>query len=296
MGVDRLLKNGNTKWDITILLIVIVVGFLFSSCDNKVANSSEVPLARVGDSYLFWSDVEHSFSDKIEAKDSIEIVQKYIQDWIKEMLVLHQAENNLTDERKSFDKMVENYRRSLITYQYESELVSQKLDTVVSDLEIERYYQENKGNFELKDNIIKVKFVKVRKNAPKIDKIKDWYRSDDTKSMDALANYCHQYAENFFLDDNTWLLFDDLLKEIPIKLYDKEQFLRNNRIIETQDSTFMYFVNIKGFMTKNSESPLSFERASIQSIIINKRKVVLIKKMREDIFEAGIKNKTFEIF
>lgn len=271
--------------------------FLFiCSCKNNSISSDEKPIARVGDSYLYLSEIQEFISSKAGAKDSIEDVNKYINNWVREILVLQQAEKNLTDEKKNFEKMVDNYRKSLITYQYESELVKQKLDTIVSDEELEKYYTENKGNFELKDNIIKVIYVKVRKNAPKVDKVKEWYRSSDIKNRDALTSYCHQYAENFYLDENTWLLFEDVLKEIPMKLYDKEAFLQNNRIIETQDSTFLYFVNIKGFMTKNSASPLSFERDNIRSIIVNKRKVELIKKMREDIYAEGVKNKVFEIY
>lgn len=267
--------------------------FVFS-CRTPIADPSERAVARVGEAYLYFSEIREVGSGS-EPKDSLELVNKYINNWIREMLVLQQAEKNLTEDRKNFDKMVDDYRRSLITYQYESELVKQKLDTIVTAEEIENYYEVNKSNFELKDNIIKVIYVKVRKNAPKVEKVKEWYRSADIKNRDALTGYCHQYAENFYLDENTWLLFDDVLKEIPIKLYDKEAFLQNNRTIETQDSTYFYFVNIKGFMTKNSASPLSFEKENIRSIIINKRKVELIKKMRDDIYNEGVKNKTFEV-
>ncbi len=248
----------------------------------------------MGDVYLYPSDIK-DISSKTE-KDSAEVVKKKINNWIRETLLLQHAEKNLTEGKKNFDKMVNDYRKSLITYQYESELVKQKLDTIVSDEEIGKYYEENKSNFELKDNIIKVIYVKVNKKAPKLDKVKEWYKSNDVKDKDALASYCHLYGENFFLDENSWLLFDDVLKEIPMKLYDKEQFLQNNRSIETQDSTFLYFVNIKGFMTKNSASPLSFEKENIRNIILNKRKVALIKKMREDIYKEAVRNKLFEIY
>ena len=268
---------------------------VLSGCTRSPERPDEKPVARVGDIYLYPSEIKEMGVGS-GGKDSTERFNKYINDWIRETLVLQQAEKNLNDEKKNFEKMVEDYRRSLITYQYESELVKQKLDTVVADPEIEKYYEENKANFELKDNIIKVAYVKVRKNAPKVEKVKDWYRSEDVKNKDALTAYCHQYAENFYLDENTWLLFDDVLKEIPIKLYDKEAFLQNNRNIETQDSTFLYFVNIRGFMTKNSASPLSFEKKNIRSILVNKRKVELIKKMREDIYQEGLQNKTFEIY
>ncbi|MBI3502027.1 MAG: peptidyl-prolyl cis-trans isomerase [Bacteroidetes bacterium] len=274
--------------------IIPLLVFLLSSCGNNSSNFKEKPLARVGDSYLFPSDIkEAALSGE---KDSAEKVKKFINEWIHEKLLLQKAENNLTEDKKKFDKMVEDYRKSLITYQYESELVKQKLDTLVSDEEIANYYEKNKSNFELKDNIIKVIYVKVSKKAPKMDKVKEWYKATDAKSKDLLNSYCFQYAANFYLDENNWLLFDDVLKEIPIKMYDKEQFLQNNRIIETQDSAYNYFMNIKGFMTKNSTSPLSFEKENIRNIILNKRKVDLIKKMREDIYNEAVQNKSFDIF
>ena len=264
-----------------------------TSCNNPLEKEKEQPIARAGDMYLYPSDLQ---SISFEKEDSAAHVKQYIETWIRESLLLQQAEKNLTDEQKKFERMVEDYRRSLITYEYESQIIRQKLDTVVSDEEIAAYYEENKSNFELKDNIIKVIYVKVRKNVPKLEKLKGWISSSDIKDKDALAGFCHQYAENFYLDDNTWLLFDDVLKEIPIKLYDKEAFLLNNRKIETQDSSFYYFVNIKGFMTRNSVSPLSFEKDNIEKTLLNKRKVELVQKMRKDLYQEGLKNKTIEIY
>src|ERR1051325_8835496 len=225
-------RRSNLVWGCFFVLCVFIESMMVS-CGGSERTTNEKPLARVGDAYLYPSDIKDMASGSSK-EDSVKKVSGYINNWIHETLLLQKAESNLTDEKKKFDKMVEDYRKSLITYEYESELVNQKLDTLVGEEEIGQYYEENKTNFELKDNIIKVIYVKVRKKAPKVEKIKDWYRSNDTKDMDALAGYCHQYAENFYLDENNWLLFDDVLKEIPIKLYDKEQFLQNNRTIETQ--------------------------------------------------------------
>lgn len=275
------------------LLSVLII----PSCNKaSLKSETEKPAARVGDTYLYPSDLQKIAAKNLEKKDSAEFVRKYINNWVHETLLLQQAEKNLVAEQMKFEAMVEDYRRSLITYHYESQLVRQKLDTVVQNEEVEKYYEENKSNFELKDNIIKVIYVKVRKTAPKVEKVKEWYASSSAKDKDALTSYCYQYAENFYLDENTWLLFDDLLKEIPMKLYDKEAFLQNNRHIEVQDSVFSYYVNINGFMTKNSISPLSFEKENIKSIIINKRKVELIKKMREDVYNEAVKNKSFEVY
>ena len=293
LSLFKSVRRSNLKKDCFFVLHLILL-FFISSCDYfKTKEQEEKPIARVGASYLYPSDLKNiAFTQQ----DSEQVVKKYIDNWIRETLLLQQAEKNLTDQEAKFNKMIEDYRKSLITYEYESELIKQKLDTVVNDEEIQKYYDDNKSNFELKDNIIKVNYIKVRKDAPKVEKIAGWYKSNETQYTDSMANYCHQYADNFYLDDNNWLLFDDVLKEIPIKMYDKEAFLQNNRFIETQDSTHLYFVNIKGFMIKNSLSPLSFEKENIKSILINKRKLVMIKSMREDLYNEGIKNKLFEVY
>lgn len=274
-------------------ILFLFVGLSLTGCKEKRAEEKGKPLARVGNSFLYEEDLQGTL---VINGDSIQSVKNYIQNWIRETLLLQKAEQNLQGSMEKFDKLAQDYRKSLVTYEYESELIRQKLDTVVSDEEIGKYYEENKENFELKDNIIKVVYVKVRKNAPKVERVKTWYRSEAVNDKDELSTYCLQYADNFYLDDNTWLLFDDILKEIPIKLYDKEAFLQNNRHIETQDSTFYYFVNIRGFMMRKSISPLSFERENVRNILLNKRKVELIRQMREDIYKEGMNNRSFEVY
>ena len=269
---------------------------MVSGCSFFKSEDEAVPVARVFDKYLYLHDIQEIIPEGITAEDSATMAENYINKWIRQTLILHKAESNLAEEHKKFEKKMEDYRRSLIIYAYERELIDQKLDTLISQEEIEKYYNNNKQNFELKDNIIKVRYIKLDKKAPQIEKVRKWYISDDHDDMINLESYCYQFAQNFYMDDKTWLLFDDLLKEIPIKTYDKEEFLKQNRFIEVQDSIFYYFVNIKGFRTKNSLSPLSFEKKNIRNILINQQKLELINKMKNDIYEDALLNKDFEIF
>ena len=229
-------------------------------------------------------------------EDSVSMATSYINNWVRQTLIYHKAESNLREEQKYFNQKLEDYRRSLIIFTYERELIDQILDTVVTQEQIASYYEQNKQNFELKDNIIKVRYIKVDKKAPDIKKVAEWYKSSKKEDLAALENYAYQFAQNFYLDENTWLLFDDLLKEIPIDTYNKEEFLKNNRFVEVEDSLSYYFVNIRGFRIKNSISPLNFEMENIRNIIINKRKVQLISKMKNDIYEEALQNKDIEIY
>ena len=276
---------------------LVIPLLILSSCSplpEKEKNKKAI--ARVLDSYLYDTDIKEIISKGTSSEDSIILLKKYIDNWIHETLIIHKAETNLSGEQKNVEKQLQDYRNSLITFIYEKELVRQKLDTFVRNNEVEEYYNKNKGNFELKDNIIKVLYIKVNKKAPYLDKVKKWYISDNPKDRKLLQSYCFQFAENFYLDDNTWLLFDDLLKEIPIETYNKELFLQNNRFIEVKDSAHYYYVNIKGFKIKNSLSPLAFEKDNIRNIILNKRKLQLIEEMKKDVYKDALINKNFEVY
>jgi hypothetical protein len=270
---------------------------LIASCGDAVEKDQDrTAIAKANNEYLYADEISNLVPAGTPAKDSLELLKKYIDNWIRESLVIQKAELNLTDEQKNVEKQLQDYRKSLITYTYEKELVKQKLDTIVSNEEIEQYYNNNQADFELKDNIIKVIYVKVNKKAPGIDKLRKWYQSDNLKDREQLAGYCHQFAENFYLDDTSWLLFDDLLKEIPIQTYNKELFLQNNRFVEVKDSLNNYFLNIKGFKIRNSISPLSFEKENIKNIILNKRKLELITKMKQDVYNDAANNKKIETY
>ncbi|MEO8759554.1 MAG: hypothetical protein ABI388_01155, partial [Bacteroidia bacterium] len=138
--------------------------------------------------------------------------------------------------------------------------------------------------------------VKINKKTPNADKVKKWYTSKETKDYDNLKKYCIQYADNFFLDDNTWLLLDDVMKEIPLRDYNPELLLKTSHQIELSDSTFTYYLNIKDFKIKNNPSPLSFEKENIRQIIINKRKLSLIEQMKQSVYSQAKESNNFEVY
>jgi hypothetical protein len=273
--------------------------FLTVSCDQPVSteqvNKGKI-IASVFEYKLYASDLKEVIPAGLAPDDSARRAENFINSWVKEKLLVHKAEANLGKEQKNVEKQLQDYRNSLIIYAYEKELVRQRLDTVVSDAEIQKYYDEHPGDFELKDNILKVIYVKVDKKAPNIAKLRTLTQSEKPQDRKDLESYCKQFAKNYFLDDNVWLLFDDLLKEVPIETYNKELFLQNNRFVELADSTSLFFVSIKGFMTRNSHSPLAFEKENIRNIILNQRKLDLIERMHNDLYKEAMENKDIQIY
>jgi hypothetical protein len=274
-----------------ILLLV-----LLASCGTLFKKSDERVLARAFDEYLYESELRDVIPAGTSSADSIALAKAYVRNWISQRLIIHQAEKNLTGEQLDFSRQLENYKNSLIIYEYENALVRQKLDTLVTNDEIQSYYDANQQNFLLKDNIVQFRYVKLPLRNGSLKQFKKYLNSDDPDDRNRLADLCEKQAADFFLDNQNWLLFSDLLKLVPVKSYNQEDFLKNNRFLEYQDSLFIYLVRFDDFKIKESVSPLSFERQRIIDIILNKRKVDLLNTMQQDIFNRARSDNDFEIY
>lgn len=277
--------------------LILTFAILFAGCEYFEQSSSEKePIARVGENYLYKKDLEGLITKSDNPQDSAETVKNYINNWVKQQVVLQKAEENLPEYQLDVEQKLQEYRRSLIIHKYETELIRQKLDTIVSEKQIKDYYKNHKDDFKLTDNIVRVNYVKVRSEAPNQEQLSSFLQSDNPDEKQKLKEYCERYAVNYFLNDNSWLYFKDLLKEIPIKTYDQENFLENNRYVVEKDSMFNYYVYIKGFRIKESTSPLSFEKSRIRDIIINKRKMELVREMKETVLDEAREQKKIERF
>lgn len=275
-----------------LILLLIVL----TSCNTFFKNKTEQVLARVHDDYLYESDIRGLVAAGTSREDSVTIVNNFIRNWVRHRLIIHQAGKNLTDEQMDFSKQLETYKNSLIIYTYEQELIRQKLDTLITDEEIEQYYDANQQNFLLKDNIVQVQYVKLPKSSSQVRQFKKLLNSDEPDDRYKLSDLCEKNALDYYLDDQNWLLFREFLGQIPLSSYNQEDFLKNHKYVEYQDSLFLYLIRFKDFKIKESVSPLSFERKRIIDIIFNKRKMELLNRMEEDIYQSALKNKSFEIF
>jgi len=269
---------------------------ILTACLNSSNRGSDNVLARVYNDYLYESEVKALVVPGASPKDSLAIVQNYINNWIRQKLTLYKAEANLLQEDLQFEQQLEDYRNSLIIYAYESKLVSQNLDTIVNDEEIEKYYNDNVGNFQLKDNIVKTYYARFDSDIPEIRRINRFFYSNTPEHLDSLEVYIESFSDLYYLNDEVWILFKDVLHFVPIQTYTQEAYLQNHRKIEITQEPYIYFVNIVDFKIKEGVSPLSFEKENIRQIIINKRKLNIINQMRDDIFETALSNNDFEIY
>lgn len=264
--------------------------------DNGPADADEQALAKAYGKELFLSDIPADILKKAVGVDSLPLLKTYSSNWLSQQVLLQKA-MEAPGNMAELEKKVTDYRNSLLVYEYEKQLITRELDTAVTAAEIVTYYQNNQSNFELKKNIVRLRYVKIpNEGVPDREKAKKWFISGQEDDRQKLLEYCSKYASNAFFDEETWLTFDDLLKEIPIKNYDDETFLQNNRFVELKDGDYTYWVFIRAFRIKNSTSPLEVEQGNIRNIIINKRKIKLLQEMERSLLQKARDQKDITSF
>ena len=270
--------------------------FLVQGCSLFVEQNQEEPVARVLEQYLYPSDLEKVIPSGTNPQDSILLAERYIETWVKDLLMQHRAEESLTEEQMDFEDQIEEYHRALLIYTYRQKLLQQKMDTVVSEQEINSYYEENSKNFMLSENVIKGTFIKVPLSAPDLDQLSRWSWSNREQDLDQMEKYCITYAEKYNDFNDTWVDFPSIKEQLPVRISDPVRYLNSYRNINTSDSMFRYLVHISDYLTEGEVAPVELVSEDITNIILNKRKIEFIKNLEHRVYTDGVNRNQFEIY
>ena len=273
-----------------VLLVALGTVMMFCSCRR---NNDNV-VARAYDNYLYKSDLKGLVVEGMTPEDSAAIVSNYINQWVQQMVVLEKAKRNISN---TFDKELQNYKNSLITYEYECNIVDQLLDTSVNRQEIEDYYNANKDNFVLRTSIVRCYYVKIAKDSQQAGKLKKLMKKSKLtdKDVSEIERLALVYGSDCSLDRETWIPLSQLQTLMPIEIYNDAMYLRDNKTITATDDKFLYIARILEYNTDNQISPIDYEYDNIKAIILNRRKIDIIKNMQRDLLKKANEKGEIEI-
>lgn len=278
---------------------IVFVAFLFvifSACNSFLNNNlGEEVVAEVGGEKLTKRQLEMAIPSNVKQVDSISFAQNYIEKWVKNQLLLEKAEINLDrNTQRSIDLMIDNYRTSLMLFKYQQIIIQQKLDTIVTDEQVDEYYNFHSGNFKLDSSVVKSIYVQIPKALHDRNNVRRWIRSKKEDDIISLEDYCYQNARNFSMGED-WQYFGSILKDVPRRISNQDVFLQRNRYIETTDSLYAYYVAILEYRLTNDTTPVIFVKNQIHDILINHRKVKLIQDLENNIYNDAVDQKKFII-
>lgn len=278
-----------------LFLKYIVICLSFVSCEYFRQDPQEDVVARVNNDYLYKSDIQKLISENTSAEDSALIVNNYITRWATQKLLIGRAKINLSiDKLERFDQLVEEYKNDLLTDAYKNVIVGQQLDSTITESEFEQYYNENKENFKLNSILFKMRFVQLPPTYDGLSTVKEKFGRYNKKDKESLNGHNFQFVASN-LNDSVWIKKEVLLEALPI-LRNREDVLKKSAATELKDSTGIYLLKIEDILNLNDIAPLSYIKPTIKQIIINKRKLELIRKLETDITRDAIEHNKFEIY
>jgi|GEM_PF-1379700 len=276
--------------------VLILFGFCciaVSGCkdpDPAEEETNIVKIAEVNGEVLSLEKLQQMFPDRMNPADSGLIANALADRWIRKEVFLSEAKRSMTD-MEQLNNLVEDYRESLIIHGYESQLLDQFSDTVVTNQQIQDFFDENPDQFKLKKNIVQYNIAifpreSIERYYSDIKKL--WDNMDDEESLDIeLVRYLDLYAEDFVLD-TLWYGLEDLQAQLPDPV--TPSLLKRSHRLELEDDENFYFLKIIDIAEETDEAPLSYIRTFAYKAILQKRKMKWLDQVKEKIYQDALRN------
>jgi len=268
-----------------------------SSCDFFKKTDDRIPVARVNDSYLYYDDIKDLVSEGTPKEDSTVVVQNFINRWATQQLFVDGAKLNLNETKQDeFNKLVDQYKNDLYTKAYLEALVNRNMNTTVSNDEAQTYYNANKDVFKLNEELLKFRYIHLDANMNNYSTIEQKFRRYNAKDKKDLEDMSIQF-KSYSLNDTIWIKASQVINKISaVTPENKSQLLKKSNFVQLKDSLGVYLMQINDVLLRNDTAPLEYVKPVIDQIVINKRKLELIRELEKDITKDAIKNKQFEIY
>jgi len=276
---------------------LLLLFFVLQSCDYfTIKNDLREPVARVHNNYLYKNDLNDKMTKDLSEQDSIIMATNIINNWIKQQLLLSKSKINLEDKSEEFEKLVNKYREDLYINSYKERVVQQYMNSEITPSDIDEFYTNNKQNFKLNEELVKLKYIKFAKELENNKELTKLFKSTKEADLDSLRTK-ELFLNSHHLNDTMWVKFGELVNKIPIlKNENKKSFLKKNKFVQKEDSISLYLVTIIEVLERNDLAPKSYVTPTIRQMILHQRKLLMLRNIEETLTNDASKNKEFEIY
>ena len=273
--------------------LFIFTTLLLTSCSNISDNNSNDLIARAGENFLYQNQLP-SFSSE---QDSILRYLNYIETWAKEKILYDLSLTNLSQSKKNdLDLLVEKYKVDLYINSYKDLIVNSRIDSIVTDQEIESFYNMNIDNFKLNENLLKYRYLKVPSDNINISRIRRYIQRLNESDREFLDSLNFQFAD-LKINDTIWFTEREVISSIEfLNQKNKSNYMRINRLYEFEDDQYTNYFIVKDLLKSGNIPPLSYLYDRIKSNIINQRKLNLIQNINKEILNDALKSSKYEVF
>ncbi len=272
---------------------ILAVAGNFGCQFQKGDRPEDIPLAKVQNKILYLSELDGMFPPDATDSDSNKIIDSYIQRWLKETVLMQEAERNVPSDL-NIDKLVRDYRASLIKHNYEKVLVEQRLDSTISQAELTEFYERNKEQYQLETPIIRCYFIKVPLPLTQEEKLRRLWSSNKKEDFKELIEYCSRYAAAHLLEDSVWYSLEDIAAEMPPGTITADN-VGSKREFTQRDGNSQYFFRLFELKNRKEIAPLSYIEGQARKFILHQRMLKLLEEAKEELYQRETRRNNVEI-
>lgn len=271
------------------IIIALLASILLVGCTALEKKQQAGAAVELNGQYLYRSTLD-SLTLGLDPEDSTRVVQQYVSQWAKDILVYDNAKARPNND---IERLVEDYRRALYVHAYEEYLVERRMPKTVADSTVAQLYAQMPDRFTLDESIIKGMLVVIPNDAPKIDKLRGWMTKTE---MDAIEKYVYQNASGYELFTDKWLTTTDLLAKIPVERAELETRLKAKNQIEVADTLKTYLLQVTDKHLRGEQMPMEYARPQIEKMVLSARQVEFLTKERERLYNEAIQNQKIKFY
>ena len=265
------------------ILMCGTLGSAFLSCNNSSSDTEAAVVARAYGKTLTLDSLEARIPDQLSFEDSTDLAERLINVWLREQVLIYQAEKSLLNESAALQNRIDEYRNTLIISEYEKNYTKSRLDTLITDLELEEFHNNNPELFKLSDHVVKAVFVFLPEEETDLDSAKTWLAAADSTSIPKLERWCIEHNAHYGLDTDYWWFLSDLLDVVPMQIYRLEDQLKSRKVVTFTHEKHTFLIHILDHRLKDLPSPLPIAKDQIKEIILHSRKKELLQELRDDL-------------
>ena len=253
-------------------------------------------VAVAGSEKLYRSDLERVLPKGIPAEDSTRLAMQYIATWASDIVYVSIAEEQLSKSEKDVTKELEDYRKSLLKYRYEQLYVNERLDTAVTDSQVQDYYDAHQDKFMLQRPVVKARFLAIFSDSPAKEQIRRRMSSDDVNVLVEADSLAFSAAHRYVGWNDEWIDVAALAKEFGMD-YTEVLAKRKGDWVEVEGEDGISRIAYISDMVKDGElAPVEYAAQSIRDMIISTRKQRLIMTLEQDLLKDARDNGKFVIY
>ena len=277
------------------LLLALTTVAAVSGCGADAGGEGEDKLlAEVQQKQLHLSDLDGMFPIDATANDSALIIETFVNRWVRDAVLQYESERNLPADL-NVDRLVRDYRASLVRSNYEEVLVSMRLDSTVTEEQLAEYYEENKSQYQLERPIVRCYFLRAPYPTPEEDTLQLLWNNGNVQDRAALSNYAERFAEIALLDETAWYSLDEIADQMPAGTLTADN-VDNRREFSQRDGSHRYYFRLFELKPRLEIAPLSYVADQAREVILHNRKLKVLAEARDEIFERELRKNNVDIY